>query len=207
VSSNIKNQLFSRPPEPEVYFPYSILPYSGATFAVRTAVKPESLIPSLRQLVWSLDPNAVLMNATSLESWLEKYVYASPQFEFLTLSTFAVIGLLLVMIGIFSVMAYTVALQTREIGVRMALGAARETIMRMVLSRGAILMLTGIALGLVGSFAATRLVAHELVGVSRMDPWTYAGALLLVIATGAIACLSPALRAANVDPLEAIRYE
>jgi predicted permease len=205
VTANVKNQLFAKPPVPQVYMPYSILPNAGTAFAVRTALRPESLVKSVRELVWSVDPNAALMDATSLESWLNKYVYAEPQFEFLTLATFAAIGLTLVMIGVFSVMAYTVALQTREIGIRMALGAARNKIVTMVLGRGAVLLLVGIAIGLAGSAAATQLIAHQLVGVSPLDP--DAGALALVIVTGVVACLAPALRAAKVDPLEAIRYE
>lgn len=208
VTANVKNQLFKKPPDPEAYLAFSILPQSGATaFAIRTAIAPESILPSVRKLVWSVDPNVALVDVTSLDSWLNKYVYANSAFQFMALGTFASIGLLLVMIGVFSVMAYTVALQTREIGIRMALGAARETITKMVLGRGAVLIGAGLVLGLLGSVATKRFMGHYLVGVSALDPWTYVGALALMIATGALACVSPALRAARVDPLKAIRYE
>jgi putative ABC transport system permease protein len=115
--------------------------------------------------------------------------------------------LLLVMIGIFSVMGYTVALQTHEIGVRMALGATRGRIIRTVLGKGTILVTMGLAIGVAGSLWSARFLAHQFRGVSPIDAATYASVLVLMAAAGLSACFVPARRAARVDPLEAIRCE
>lgn len=148
-----------------------------------------------------------LIDATGIDAWLHKFMFANAEFEFITLTGFASIGLLLVLIGIFSVMEYTVALQTHEIGIRMALGAARHKIVQIVLRKGLALIATGPVIGLAGSLGATRIIASRLQRVEALDPWTYAGVLVLMVAAGSAACLVPARRAAKVDPLEAIRCE
>jgi putative ABC transport system permease protein len=124
-----------------------------------------------------------------------------------TMGAFAGIGMLLVVIGIFSVMAYTVSLRTHEIGVRMALGAQRSDVLRMVLGRGSILIGVGIAIGLLASFGLTRYLANQVWGISVTDPWTYCIVVVGVIAVGVAACLSPARRASKVEPMTALRYE
>jgi len=136
-----------------------------------------------------------------------KYIYAQPEFEFVMLSTFAAVGLLLVMIGVYSVMAYHVSLQTHETGIRIALGAQRGDILRSVLRRGGILIACGVGVGAFGAWGATRLIRNELWHVNPTDPWTFAGAILIVILTGLLACLIPARRAMEVDPLAALRHE
>ena len=104
-------------------------------------------------------------------------------------------------------MAYTVSLQTREIGVRMALGAQQREILRMVLRKGFALIIAGIAIGLFASYGLTRFLASQIWGVSATDPWTFGAVVALVVITGLAACLLPARRAASVDPLVALRYE
>lgn len=207
VVSNTRNRGLKQPPMPQAYLPHTLIESGSKHLLIRTAVKPESLIPAIRRRVWDVDPNVALVDATSIESWLKKFTFANPQFEFITLGGFAAIGLLLVLIGIFSVMAYTVALRTHEIGVRMALGAARGNIIQMVLGKGLGLISFGIAIGVAGSLASTRIIAHHLQGVTALDPWTYAGVLALTIVAGLAACFAPARRAAKVDPLEAIRCD
>jgi len=108
---------------------------------------------------------------------------------------------------VFSVMAYSVSLQTHEIGVRLALGAQRGDILRMVLNKGLTLVIAGILIGLSTSFGVTRLLSSELWGVSASDPWTFSVVVTVVAAVGTVACLSPARRATRVDPLIALRYE
>ena len=141
-----------------------------------------------------------------MEASLHEF-YRGPQFELVTLTGFSVIGLVLVVIGIFSVMAYTVSLQTREIGVRMALGAQQTSILRLVLLNGFRLVAAGVLFGLLASFALTRFLAGQISGVSVTDPWTFAAVVAVVVSVGVAACLLPARRATRVDPILALRYE
>ena len=120
---------------------------------------------------------------------------------------FAVVGLVLVAIGVYSVIAYTVSRQTHEIGVRMALGAGRADVFQMVLRLGLRLIAVGAAAGLLASFGVTRLIASQLWGVSPNDPVTLGGVILVVVMAGLAACYFPARRATRVDPMVALRYE
>src|SRR2546429_699251 len=160
-----------------------------------------------RSEIWSVDRNLALADAGSLESYLERFSYAQPRFGVASLGAFAGIGLLLVVIGVFSVMAYTVSLQTHEIGIRIALGAQQSNVLQMVLRKGMRLIAAGILLGLVSSFALTRLLASQIWGVSATDPLTFSIVVVIVVAVGLVACLLPARRATHVDPLVALRYE
>jgi predicted permease len=207
VVSNVRNNGLNHPPLPQAYLPHTLLSSEYKAFVAGTTVNPESLIPQVQQLVWQADPNTAMVNAASLDGLLRRFFYANPQFEFITLGFFATIGLLLVLIGIFSVMGYTVALQTHDIGVRMALGAARSQVVGMVLRKGMILVAAGLAIGIAGSVASARYLAHQFQDVLPLDARTYAGVLVLTVAAGLAACVAPARRAANIDPLEAIRCE
>jgi putative ABC transport system permease protein len=158
-------------------------------------------------VVWGVDHNVALTLTGSLESYLRRFSYAQPEFGLIALGIFAAIGLALVIIGVFSVMAYSVSLQTRDIGIRMALGAGRGTILNMVLRKGLRLVAVGMGIGLVASFAVTRVMSSQIWGVSATDPWTFSGVVMVVILVGVAACLVPARRATEVDPLVALRYE
>ena len=136
--------------------------------------------------------------------WIDK---PHPPAEIEALSKEAGIGLVLVVVGIFSVMAYTVSLQTHEIGVRMALGAQQTTILGHVLLNGFRLVAAGVLIGVLASCALMRFLASEISGVSTTDPWTFAAVIAMVVLVGLGACLLPARRAAQVDPLVALRYE
>ena len=125
----------------------------------------------------------------------------------MTFTAFAAIGLVLVVIGVFSVLAYTVSLQTHEIGIRLALGAKQRNILLFALIRGFRLVAAGILTGLAASLAFTRFLSSQLSGVSPTDPWTFAVVVTIVVFVGMAACVIPARRAANVDPLVALRYE
>jgi putative ABC transport system permease protein len=118
-----------------------------------------------------------------------------------------VTGLLLVLIGVFSVMAYTVSLRTHEIGIRMALGAQPNDVLYMVLKKGLALILTGTIAGLAASLAMTRLMASQIWGVSATDPWTFSAVAAVLLAVGLAACLLPARKATQVDPLLSLHYE
>jgi putative ABC transport system permease protein len=207
VVSDIKNQGLRDPTLPEAYIPYTVSAYGNRAILVRTAVDPLSLLKNVRAEIWAVDRNVALSDAGTLAVFLQQYSYAQPEFGLVSLGAFAGIGLLLTAIGVFSVMAYAVSLETHEIGIRMALGAQRTEILRMVLSKGLRLVVAGILIGLATSFAANRLLSSEIWGVSASDPWTFSAVVAVVVAVGATACLLPARRATRVDPLIALRYE
>jgi ABC-type antimicrobial peptide transport system permease subunit len=172
----------------------------------RTSVDPISLLKNMGQEVRSIDPGVQISTSGTLEGSLQEF-YRGPQFELVVFAAFASFGLALVVIGIFSVMAYTVSLRTHEIGIRMALGARQASVLRLVLLNGFRLVATGIVIGLCASLALTRFLASQIWGVSLTDPWTYSVVIALIILVGLAACLLPARRAAAVDPLVALRYE
>jgi len=157
--------------------------------------------------VWAVNPDEFVGLCDPLEDFLQQHTYATPEFSVLISTPLAGIALLLVVIGIFSVMAYTVSLQTHEIGIRMALGGQQSSILRMILAKGARLMATGIVIGLSASYALTRFLASQIWGVSATDPWTFVAVVIMISLVGLAACLLPARSAARVDPFVALRYE
>jgi len=158
-------------------------------------------------VVSSIDSHIALSDTGSLESILHRDFLAAPEFGFVLLSIFAGVGLILSAIGVFSVMSYTVSLQTHDIGIRMALGAQRGDVLSMVLLRGLRPILAGIVLGLGTSYALTRLMASQIDGVSANDPWTFLAVIAILGIVGMGACYFPARRAVRVDPLVALRYD
>jgi putative ABC transport system permease protein len=148
-----------------------------------------------------------LTDTSTLETYLRQYDYAAPEFGLVTLGSFAGIGLLIVTVGIFGVMAYTVSLRVHEIGIRMALGAQQNSILKMILAKGVRMVAVGIIIGLFASYGLTRFLASQIWGVSTTDPWTFAAVAMLAVFAGLAACLLPARRATRVDPLVALRYE
>ena len=207
VTRDARNDGIQNAPMPEAFVPYSISGFFGSLILVKTTGNPLAMLPTVRQEIGAVDRNVPLTNTGSLEGYLERYSYSIPKFGLLVIASFAGIGLALVIIGVFSVMAYTVSLQTHEIGIRMALGAERGDIVKMVLLKGLRLTMAGILIGLLASFSLTRLMAHEIWGVSATDPVTLAVVVAVVVVVGLAACLLPARKAACVDPLVALRYE
>jgi predicted permease len=207
VVTNFRNHGLQEPPMPEAFVPYTILVNDVTSFLARTTVDPKTLLTGVQRAVWEVDPEIAVNESGSIESFLESYAYKEPQFDLITLGSFAGIGLVLVVFGVFSVMAYTVSLRTPEFGIRMALGAQRADILSMVLRSGFALIAAGGLVGLFGSFALTRFLASQLQGVSPTDPLTFGVVLAVILVTGLAACLLPARRAARVDPLVALRYE
>lgn len=172
----------------------------------RTSVDPNLVLKNIGHEVRAIDPSVQISTSGTLEASLQEF-YRGPQFQLVTLAAFAVVGLLLVVIGIFSVMAYAVSLQTHDIGVRMALGAQQTDILRVVLVNGFRLVAAGILIGFLASHALTRFLASQISGVSTTDPWTFAAVGVIVVSVGLAACLFPARRATTIDPLVALRYE
>ncbi len=207
VVADAKNRGLQESIEPEAYIPYSVTGAMERGIMVRTGVDPMSMLMLVRREIWAVDRNVALTFTGTLEGYLQQFSYAGPEFGLILLGVFAGVGLVLVAIGVFSVMAYSVSLQTHDIGIRMALGAPTSTVLKMVLRRGLRLIAVGVVLGMLASTALTRLIASMFWGVSPHDPVTLIGVLLVLAAVGTLACLVPARRATRVDPLVALRYE
>jgi ABC-type antimicrobial peptide transport system permease subunit len=191
---------------PEAFIPYSVQVFYWRTFMARTSVDAATVLGSMAKEVRSIDPGVAIGTSGTLEASLREF-YRGPQFELVILTAFSGIGLVLVVIGIFSVMGYTVSLRTREIGIRMALGAQQGNILRLVLFNGLRLVVAGIFVGLLASYVFTRFLASQISGVSATDPVTFALVVAIVVSAGLAACLLLARRAAQTDPLVALRYE
>jgi putative ABC transport system permease protein len=192
---------------PEMFVPYTITGAFDRGILVRTSPPPLSLLNDVRREIWAVDRGVALTMTGSLQDFLKRYSYAEPRFSLVLMSVFASVGLALVALGVFSVIAYTIARQTREIGIRMALGAGRVDIVWMVLRRGLRLVGLGMGVGLLASFAVTRVIANQLWEVSPRDPLTLSAAVIVVALAGLAACYFPARRATRVDPLVSLRVE
>jgi putative ABC transport system permease protein len=174
--------------------------------AVRAKVDPLTLAQQVKQAVWKADPEQSVFDIQSMEQRVEKTIWQQ-RLSGLVLSLFAGVGLLLAAVGIYGVMSYTVSQRTREIGVRMALGAQSVDALRMVLGEAMKLVMIGGAIGLAAALALTRVMASLLHGVSASDPVTFITVLILLAAVALVACYLPARRAARVDPVIALRSE
>jgi predicted permease len=196
---------------PTVYraWTQSLSSMGGATFEVRTAGDPATLIPSLREAVRQVEPNLPLNNIKTQIEQADELLSMERMFAKL-LTLFGVIAQLLAAIGLYGVMAYSVSQRTQEIGIRMALGANRANVLRMMLQQGMVLTAIGIALGLSAAYVLTKYLeslTSMLFGVEPRDPLTFAAIGVLLAVVALVACLVPARRATKVDPLEALRYE
>ena len=207
VVGDFKNAGLQDAPMPEAFLPYTITGVRDRAILVRTSTTPLSMVKSITQEVWAVDHNIALGHTGSLESFLYRFSYARPEFGLKTMGAFAGIGLVLVVIGVFSVTAYTVSLRTHEIGIRLALGAQQSSIWTMILRKGMHLMAAGVLIGLLASYYLSRFIASQIWGVSPTDSLTFVAVIIVIMAAGLAACLAPAVRAARVDPLVALRYE
>jgi putative ABC transport system permease protein len=176
------------------------------TFTVRTTLAPEQLIASVRRQAQAVDPNQPIDGIRTLEQ-LRAESIAPERLNLTLLGVFAAIALVLALVGIYGVISWSVTQQTREIGVRMALGAQTGAVMRLVVGRGMKLVGVGVALGLAGALLLTRLMAALLFGVGATDPVTFVFITLLLAGVALLACLIPARRATKVDPMVVLRSE
>jgi putative ABC transport system permease protein len=207
IIADAKNSGLQDAPRPEVYLPYTVTGTGPRMIMARTPSTSSLALESLRREIEDVDSNVAVSDAGSIETFLRRWYYAGPQFTLTILTTFSSIGLLLVLMGIFSVMAYTVSLQTHEIGIRLALGAQQNDVLRMVLKKGLALIAAGTIAGLAAGLALTRLLSSQIWGVSPTDPWTFSAVAALILPVGLAACLFPARRATQVDPLSLLHYE
>jgi putative ABC transport system permease protein len=193
-------------PEPIYYFPYKQLPWRPPAMIVRTTVPPQTLESSIRAQVAALDPAVPVFQVSTMEELLSVQL-TEQRFLTLLLGCFAGVALLLAMVGLYGVMAYSFTRRTREIGVRIALGASRSMVLSMVLKEAVVLLAAGLVLGLSASLATDRLLQSMLFGVSSLDLEVLGLSALLVGLTGLLAAYLPARRATKVDPMVALRYE
>ena len=207
VVADAKNRGLQDPPEPEVWIPYTVTGSAERGILVRTARDPLLMLNAVRKEIWSTDRSVAVTLTGTLEGYISQFSYAGPRFGFFLLGIFAVIGLVLVTIGVYSVLAYTTARRTHEIGIRMALGAERGDVLQLVIRVGLRLVIVGVVVGAVASLGVARVIATQLWGVSPYDPATLVAVPILLLLTGLVACWLPARRAARVNPLVALRYE
>ena len=207
VVADAKNQGIQEPPTSEMFIPYTITGAFERGILVRTSSEPNAMLNSVRREIWAVDRNVALTLTGSLQDYLKQFSYAGPRFSLILLGVFAGVGLVLVALGVYSVIAYTVSRQTHEIGIRMALGAGRPGVLRMVMRMGLKLVGLGVAAGLLTSLAVTRVISNQLWGISPYDPLTLAMVVAVVAVAGFAACYFPARRATRVDPMIALRYE
>ncbi|MEP7340698.1 MAG: ABC transporter permease [Acidobacteriota bacterium] len=192
----------------EVYYPWSQETRRSfqRTLIVRAAGDASQMIAAVKSAIWTLDKDQPVYQINTVENLLSDAL-AEPRFYLFLLGSFAGMTLLLVSMGIYGVMAYSVTQRTHEIGIRMALGANRGDVLRLMLKRGLSLALLGISIGIAASLALSRLIAALLFGVPATDPMTFAGIALLLLAVAMLACFIPARRATKVDPMNALRCE
>jgi putative ABC transport system permease protein len=207
VVGNVKHLSLRNEDSPEMYLPQTQIPFNIMSLVIRTSVSnPNALTNSVRKELAALDATIPLTSVRVFDDYISRSL-ARPRFNTLLLSIFAGTALLLTAIGIYGVMAYSVAQRTSEIGIRIALGAGKSSIFRLVVGQAMTLVGISLIVGVAGAFAATRLLSSLLFGVGASDPMTFIAIVVLVSAVAFIAAWLPARRATRVDPIIALRAE
>ena len=192
---------------PAIYLPHAQSPQVfRPTIAVRSSLPPDAIAGAVRERLRQFDPQLLVLRTTPMDDVVSGAL-SRPRFNLLLVASFAVVALGLAAIGIYGVVALLVARRTREIGIRVALGARRADILRVVVLEGMSPVLVGAAAGVAGSLAATRAISSMLFGVSRLDPVSFAVAPVMLAAVALLACYLPARAALRIDPLAALREE
>ena len=209
IVGDVKHDSLASPDNSEVYVCYTQRPDAGYSFAVRTKTDPTAMVSSVRSTLASLDSGIPLTGVSGVYT-LDEVVASSlrdQRSSVFLLGSLGALALILTAVGIYGVLAYSVAQQTHELGVRIALGASRANILRLVLGRGLRVVAIGAAIGIAGALALTRLMSAMLFDVEPTDPFTFAGVTIVLFLVALFACWIPARRAMRVDPLTALRYE
>jgi putative ABC transport system permease protein len=206
VARDLKYAAIDADATPELFFPYTDTPISSITLMMRVDGDPIAAAPAVRSALSAIDPTQSFYNIKTLEEVLSDSI-APRRFNLLLLGVFALAALALAALGIYGVVAYAASERMHEIGIRMALGAERSNIVRMMVAQGMWSVLAGLVVGLLGTWTATRLIASLLYGVPPHDAATFAATTLALGSIACLACVVPSLRAAGIDPAKALRAE
>jgi putative ABC transport system permease protein len=206
VVSQIRHDGLDRAPRAEVFLPLDQNPFASMTYVVRGSGSAKTLVEAAKREIWAVDPLQTFYDTPTVQGLVEASVVRQ-RFSVTIMTAFAIIALVLCASGIYAIVSFTTSQRTREIGVRMALGADRSTIRRMVLREGTTLVGLGVIGGLVGAAVSARLLRSLLFEVRPGDPLTFAVVCAMLVAVGVAACYLPARRATRVDPLVALRVE
>jgi predicted permease len=207
VAGNVRDLDPGAEVKPEIYSPFVQTRQATGVFLVfRTKPDPLAIVAAIEDRIWALDKDRPVTSIKTIEKQMEENT-GTPRSQSVLLGVFGGLGFALAIVGVYGVMSYLVSQQTREIGIRMALGADRERVLRMVIVHGLRLTLTGVVIGVGVSLALTRFMRSQLLGVSTTDPVTFGGVAILLIIVAVAACFVPARRAMRVDPMAALRYE
>ena len=207
VVADVTNRGLQAPIEPELWVPHTISGSQSRVLIVRSAQDTAGMMDLVRKQVWASDPGVALAYSYTLEDFISERMYAGPKFGFLVMCVFGCVGLILVTIGVYSVLAYATARKTHEIGIRIALGAKGADVLGLIVGMALRLVAMGISIGIAISLVLGRFIGAELVGINAYDPATLATTTLVLILTAILACWVPARRAWRVDPVIALRYE
>jgi putative ABC transport system permease protein len=204
VSADVHNKGLAEAAQAQVYVPFAQLPWTRMNLLMRTAVSPESLASAVRAQVYVLDPDQPVTKMETVDALIAQS-HAQPRFTLMLLGTLAGTALMLALVGIYGLLAYSVAERRREMGIRLALGAERRDILLLIVRQGLVLTAAGVAVGLAAAFMLTRLMASMLYKVGAHDAMTFVLAPVVFLCVATLACYLPALRATRVDPAEALR--
>ncbi len=207
VVKDVRQNDFVSEPKMQMYMPYQQLnSFAPNALVVRTNVEPLSLAAAVRNAIWAVDKDQPVSNLRSMDEIVSEAV-ARQRFSMLLLGIFAALAMVLAAVGIYGVMSYSIAQRTREIGLRIALGAQKSDVLKMILRQGLRFVAAGLAIGLAASFVLTRVMASLLFGISAADPATFVSISLVLIAVALLASYIPAVRAMKIDPMLALRYQ
>jgi putative ABC transport system permease protein len=206
IVGDVRHSALEEPPDPELFMPCDQWPAQEMSLVLRIAAEPSSLIPQVEKEIWRVDPDQPVTDIKTMDEWVAREA-AGRRFILLLIGAFASIAAALAAVGIYGVASYGMRQRMHEIGIRMALGARGQQVVWLILRQNLTWLLTGIAAGLAGAFALTRLLAAYLYSVRPTDTATFALIVLVQLTIAGLASYIPARRATKVDPMLALRYE